>query len=60
MNAVSIEPSTVKARVTAEEWQTRVDLAACYRLVAAYGWDDLVFTHITAKVPGAALPCASA
>jgi ribulose-5-phosphate 4-epimerase/fuculose-1-phosphate aldolase len=35
------------------EWQTRVDLAACYRLVAKYGWDDLVFTHITAKIPGA-------
>ncbi|MFC3674417.1 class II aldolase/adducin family protein [Ferrovibrio xuzhouensis] len=34
------------------EWQTRVDLAACYRLVALYGWDDLVFTHISARVPG--------
>jgi ribulose-5-phosphate 4-epimerase/fuculose-1-phosphate aldolase len=34
------------------EWQTRVDLAACYRLVADFGWSDLVFTHITAKVPG--------
>jgi ribulose-5-phosphate 4-epimerase/fuculose-1-phosphate aldolase len=44
--------SSVKEKVSAEEWQTRVDLAACYRLVAAYGWDDLVFTHITAKVPG--------
>ena len=41
----------VKARVSAEEWQTRVDLAACYRLVAMYGWSDLVFTHITAKIP---------
>ena len=45
--------AAVKSRVSAEEWQTRVDLAACYRLVAAYGWDDLVFTHITAKIPGA-------
>jgi ribulose-5-phosphate 4-epimerase/fuculose-1-phosphate aldolase len=44
---------TIKDRVSAEEWQTRVDLAACYRLVAQYGWDDLVFTHITAKIPGA-------
>ena len=35
-----------------EEWQTRVDLAALYRLVALYGWDDLVFTHISARVPG--------
>jgi ribulose-5-phosphate 4-epimerase/fuculose-1-phosphate aldolase len=38
--------------VSPEEWQTRVDLAACYRLVAMYGWDDLVFTHISARVPG--------
>jgi ribulose-5-phosphate 4-epimerase/fuculose-1-phosphate aldolase len=35
-----------------EEWQVRVDLAAAYRLVADYGWDDLVFTHISARVPG--------
>lgn len=42
----------VKASVSAEEWQTRVDLAACYRAVAMMGWDDLVFTHITAKIPG--------
>jgi ribulose-5-phosphate 4-epimerase/fuculose-1-phosphate aldolase len=42
----------VRARVSAEEWQARVDLAACYRLVAMHGWDDLVFTHITARVPG--------
>ena len=38
--------------VSAEEWQVRVDLAAAYRLVADYGWDDLVFTHISARVPG--------
>ena len=38
--------------VPAEEWQVRVDLAAAYRLVALYGWDDLVFTHISARVPG--------
>lgn len=44
---------SVKGRVSPEEWQTRVDLAAAYRLVAMYGWDDIVFTHITAKVPGA-------
>jgi ribulose-5-phosphate 4-epimerase/fuculose-1-phosphate aldolase len=43
---------SVKAHVSAAEWQMRVDLAACYRLVALYGWDDLVFTHITAKIPG--------
>ena len=44
--------SSVRSQVSAEEWQTRVDLAACYRLVALYGWDDLVFTHLTARVPG--------
>lgn len=42
----------VKDQVSAAEWQTRVDLAACYRLIALYGWDDLIFTHISAKVPG--------
>lgn len=36
-----------------EEWAVRVDLAAAYRLVALYGWDDLIFTHLSAKVPGA-------
>ena len=43
---------SVQNNVSAEEWQTRIDLAACYRLVAMYGWADLVFTHITAKIPG--------
>ena len=42
----------VKATVSTEEWQTRIDLAACYRAIAMMGWDDLVFTHITAKIPG--------
>lgn len=43
---------SLKGKVSPEEWQTRIDLAAAYRLVAMFGWDDLVFTHITAKVPG--------
>jgi ribulose-5-phosphate 4-epimerase/fuculose-1-phosphate aldolase len=43
---------SLQSRVTAAEWRTRVDLAACYRLVAHYGWDDLIFTHISARVPG--------
>jgi ribulose-5-phosphate 4-epimerase/fuculose-1-phosphate aldolase len=38
--------------MTDAEWQIRVDLAACYRLVALYGWDDLIFTHISARLPG--------
>jgi ribulose-5-phosphate 4-epimerase/fuculose-1-phosphate aldolase len=42
----------VRDLVSPEEWQARVDLAAAYRLVADYGWDDLVFTHISARVPG--------
>jgi ribulose-5-phosphate 4-epimerase/fuculose-1-phosphate aldolase len=44
---------SLKEVVSAEEWQLRVDLAAAYRLVAAYGWSDLVFTHISARLPGA-------
>ncbi|MGH8807785.1 MAG: class II aldolase/adducin family protein [Noviherbaspirillum sp.] len=44
---------SAKDRVSPEEWQTRVDLAACYRLVADFGWSDLIFTHISARVPGA-------
>jgi ribulose-5-phosphate 4-epimerase/fuculose-1-phosphate aldolase len=52
MNASAIEVPSLRDRVSAEEWAVRVDLAACYRLVAQYGWEDLVFTHITARVPG--------
>ena len=43
---------SVEQSVSAQEWQVRVDLAALYRLVASFGWDDLVFTHISARVPG--------
>lgn len=46
------KPTNVRESVSAEEWKVRVDLAAAYRLVASYGWDDLVFTHISARVPG--------
>ena len=42
----------VRDQVSPEEWALRVDLAACYRLVALHGWSDLVFTHISARVPG--------
>src|SRR5258708_36062685 len=41
-----------KGQGTADEWAVRVELAAAYRAVAMYGWDDLVFTHISARVPG--------
>ena len=43
---------SLQNQVSPEEWQLRIDLAACYRLVAAYGWSDLVFTHISARIPG--------
>jgi ribulose-5-phosphate 4-epimerase/fuculose-1-phosphate aldolase len=42
----------VRAMVSEAEWQQRVNLAACYRLVAQFGWTDLIFTHISARVPG--------
>ncbi|MBO6629790.1 MAG: class II aldolase/adducin family protein, partial [Alphaproteobacteria bacterium] len=44
---------SVRHLVSAAEWQTRVDLAATYRLVAHYGWSDLIYTHISARVPDA-------
>ena len=43
---------TIHEQVSPEEWAVRQDLAALYRLVAMHGWDDMVFTHITARVPG--------
>lgn len=44
--------ASLKDKVSAEEWQARVDLAALYRLVALHGWDDLIYTHISARIPG--------
>ena len=41
----------VKNNVSKEEWETRQDLAAFYRTIPYFGWDDLIFTHISAKVP---------
>ncbi len=52
MSSTAWEKSSIREQVSDEEWQTRVDLAAAYRLVAYYGWDDLIFTHISARVPG--------
>ena len=51
MNA-SLGIQSLEKKVSPEEWAVRVDLAACYRLVARFGWEDLVFTHITARVLG--------
>ncbi len=51
--ATQLKPvENVRDSVSAEEWAIRVDLAAAYRLVALYGWDDLIFTHLSARVPG--------
>jgi ribulose-5-phosphate 4-epimerase/fuculose-1-phosphate aldolase len=45
-------PTDIRRHVSEEEWAIRVDLAAAYRLVALYGWDDLIFTHLSARIPG--------
>ncbi|MET0182320.1 MAG: class II aldolase/adducin family protein [Caulobacterales bacterium] len=47
-----IATPSLQDRVSAEEWRARVDLAALYRLVALHGWDDLIYTHISARIPG--------
>jgi ribulose-5-phosphate 4-epimerase/fuculose-1-phosphate aldolase len=43
---------SMQASSSEQEWQLRVDLAAAYRLVAYFGWDDLVFTHLSVRIPG--------
>lgn len=52
MTAILQSTFAIRDQVNQEEWQTRVDLAAAYRLVAMFGWDDLIFTHLSARVPG--------
>jgi ribulose-5-phosphate 4-epimerase/fuculose-1-phosphate aldolase len=53
MNAVVASKPTHRPKdMTDAEWEARVNLAACYRLVARNGWDDLIYTHISAAVPG--------
>src|SRR5919204_4862359 len=52
MSPAEVRLKEVPLNMTEAEWQQRVNLAACYRLVALYGWDDLVDTHISARVPG--------
>ena len=48
----SVEIPSLEGKVSEAEWKVRVDLAAAYRLIAHYGWDDLIFTHLSARVPG--------
>jgi ribulose-5-phosphate 4-epimerase/fuculose-1-phosphate aldolase len=50
--SASTKSAKIREQVSPEEWQLRVDLAAAYRLMAHFGWDDLVFTHISARVSG--------
>jgi len=52
MSLATVSPSHLRNGVSEEEWKIRTDLAAAYRLVALYGWDDLIFTHISARLPG--------
>ena len=48
----SVEIPDLKGQVSDAEWALRVDLAAAYRMVAHYGWDDLIFTHLSVRIPG--------
>ncbi|MEM7541580.1 MAG: class II aldolase/adducin family protein [Pseudomonadota bacterium] len=52
MAQLAHEISDIRAQVSEQEWRLRVDLAAAYRLVEHYGWTDMVFTHLSARVPG--------
>jgi len=52
MDLISEMVPSIKDKVSEEEWAVRVDLAACYQLVAHYGMTDLIFTHISARIPG--------
>src|SRR5215471_5520570 len=54
MDTLEATLSSRPRHITPEEWTMRVDLAACYRLIAHFGWDDLVLTHNSARVPGCA------
>lgn len=48
---LTIPKMNLKNKVSAQEWKIRVDLAACYRLMVMHGWDDLIHTHISARIP---------
>lgn len=50
--ATVLKLRSVRDQVSPEEWALRQDLACAYRAVAAHGWDDLSFTHLSARVPG--------
>ena len=48
----SVEIASLEGQVGEQEWELRVDLACAYRMVAYYGWDDLIFTHLSVRIPG--------
>lgn len=48
----SVKIPSLRSKVSDAEWQARVDLAACYRLIALFGMNDLIYNHATARVPG--------
>src|SRR5215813_3165771 len=52
MDTLEAQLSARPRHIAPEEWAVRVDLAACYRLIAHFGWDDLILTHNSARVPG--------
>jgi len=52
MDTLETDISHCPTHISAQEWAVRVDLAACYRLLAHFGWDDLILTHNSARVPG--------
>src|SRR5918912_4189978 len=51
-NLKTVGTPSVRDRVTKEEWQMRVDLAAAYQLASIFKWTDLIYTHFSARVPG--------
>jgi ribulose-5-phosphate 4-epimerase/fuculose-1-phosphate aldolase len=48
----SVDIPSLEGKVSDQEWAIRVDLACAYRMIAYYGWDDLIFTHLSARIPG--------
>ena len=50
MSVIKMPVPSLRDQVSDEEWEQRVNLAACYRLIAHFGWDDLIYTHISLRV----------
>ena len=47
-----VNSKKLRSQISDEEWQLRLELAATYRLIALYGWDDLIYTHVSLRIPG--------